>query len=88
MKKNDDKNVNTITRSGELTPLERFEERRVKQALFTKLLQETQALVEGIEKLPELKGIMGLDEDILEEVTDKALMTLAAEMEEHFGVSA
>jgi|SaaInlStandDraft_2_1057019.scaffolds.fasta_scaffold210088_2 hypothetical protein len=88
MKNKDDKNVETITLEGELTPLEQFEERRMKRALFAKLLQETQALVEGIEKLPELKGIMGLDEKVLEEVTNKALVTLADEMEEHFGVSA
>ena len=88
MKNKDDKNVETITREGELTPLEQFEEQRMKRALFAKLLQETQALVEGIEQLPELNGIMGLDEKTLEGITDKALVTLANEMEEHFGVSA
>ena len=88
MKKNNDKNVETITREGELTPLEQFEERRMKRALFSKLLQETQAIVEGIEKLPEIEGVLGLSKEMLEEMTDKALVALANEMEEHFGISA
>ena len=88
MKKNNDKNVETITREGELTPLEKFERQRVKQAHFMKLMRETQAIVEGIEKLPEIEGVLGLSKEMLDEMTDKALVALANEMEEHFGVSA
>ena len=86
--KKDDHNVETITRTGELTPLEKFEERRLKRVHFMKLLQETQALVEGIANLPEIEGVLGLDRKTLEQLTDTALVALANEMEEHFGISA
>lgn len=86
--KKDDYNDRSITLSGELTPFELFEQRQVKRALFAKLIRETQALVESIDKISEIEGAFGLDRETLEQVTDLALVTLANEMQEHFGVSA
>jgi len=88
MKKNNDDNVETITRSGELTPLEQLMLDRQKQAHFVHLLMETKTIIDGYDKLDDIVMTLDMDRNALEEVTDKALATLAQEMQDIHGISA
>jgi len=88
MKKNNDDNVETITCSGELTPLEQLMLDREKQAHFSHLLVETKAIIDGYAKLDDIVATLDMDRDALRDVTDKALATLAQEMQDIHGISA
>jgi len=88
MKKNNDKMKNIITRLGELTPLEQLMLDREKQAHFVHLLMETKTIIDGYDKLDDIVETLDMDRSALEEVTNKALATLAQEMQDIHGISA
>ena len=88
MKKNNDDNVETITCSGELTPLEQLMLDREKQAHFVHLLMETKTIIDGYDKLDDIVETLDMDRDAFRDVTDKAFARLAQEMQDIHGISA
>ena len=91
MKKLDDNDVTNIP-DVTLTPFEQHAQNALINAEKTRIMHETNAV---IEKLDELKALCdGEDEALddvywtLKKVADEALIGLATELEERFGISA
>jgi len=88
MKKKNDKNVATITRSGELTPLELWEKRAHDNAQLVRCMHETLVLIEKLEEAKELQEELPMPYEALEKIAVKALAGIAQELEARFGISA
>ena len=88
MKDKDDKSVETITRSGELTPLELWEKRAHDNAQIMRCMHETLVLIEKLEEAREFEDELPMPFEALEKIAVKALAGIAQELEARFGISA
>ena len=87
--KKDDSNVDTITRdTRELTPLEKLEEQRKRGAYLMRVYQETSTLLKKLEELKECTDELPLPYSVLETMADEAIIGLATDLEERYGISA
>ena len=91
MKKIDDNNV-TNTPVVTLTPFEKHAQNAINNAQIMRIMHETRAIVD---KLGELKGLINTESDdetqvfdTLDGIADEALIGLALELENKFGISA
>ena len=81
-KTNESDETTTITRE---TPFERAHRRLREGAGMIRIYTETQLLLEGLERA---KGADPAMQPILDRLADEAIVALAAELEEQYGVSA
>tara|TARA_Y100000593_G_scaffold16044_2_gene31682 strand:- start:206 stop:472 length:267 start_codon:yes stop_codon:yes gene_type:complete len=88
MKNKDDKNVETITRTGELTPLELWEKRSKENANLVRLMHDTMTLVTKLEEAREMQSELPIPIETLETLAAEALVGIAQELETHYGISA
>jgi len=90
MKNNNDNNVETTITRGEreLTPFEKRAKSLADGAYMMKVYQETSALVEKLEDLKKLEEELPVPLELLEKMADEAIIGLATDLEERFGVSA
>ena len=82
----------------DMTPLEQAEVGRMKQAYFSAVANETAAYIEAKETYEEAKAFMDINDpgerevimQLLKNVRDGEanMMTIATELEMHFGISA
>jgi len=87
--KKDDANVKTITRdTRDLTPLERLEEGRKRGAYLMRVSQETSTLLKKLEELKECGDELPLPYAALERMADEAIVALATDLEERYGICA
>ena len=87
--KKDDANVKTITRdTRDLTPLERLEEGRKRGAYLMRVYQETSTLLEKLEELKECSDELPIPYAALERMADEAIIGLATDLEERYGICA
>ena len=88
MKNKDDKNVEPIPCSGELTPLEQWEKRAHDNAQIVRCMHETLVLLEKLEEAKVLVEELPMPFEALEEIVVKALAGIAQELEARYGISA
>ena len=81
-KTNEPDETTTITRE---TPFERAHRRLREGAGMIRIYTETQLLLEGLERA---KGADPVMQPVLDRLADEAIVALAAELEERYGVSA
>ena len=87
--KKDDPNVKTITRdTRDLTPLEKLEEQRKRGAYLMRVYQETSTLLNKLEELKESTDELPLPYSVLETKAYEAIIGLATDLEERYGISA
>ena len=90
MKNNNDNNVESTIARGEreLTPLEKLEEQRKRGAYLMRVYQETSTLLKKLEELKECTDELPLPYSVLETMADEAIVGLATDLEERYGISA
>ena len=84
-KTNETNEVSTITR--ELTPFERFEQRREDRKILHAIIEETQSLVTGLDLVDEIESL-GVDRERVEALIDSKIIEMAELMRDRFGVEA
>ena len=77
----------TSTSPRELTPFERFEQRRRERKILHAIIEETQSLVTGLDLVDEIEEL-GVDRGRVEELIDQKIIELAEMMRDRFGVEA
>ena len=86
MPKIDETNEPTTT-PRELTPFERFEQRRRERKILHAILEETQSLITGLDLVDEIEEL-GVDRGRVEELIDQKIVEMAELMRDTFGVEA
>ena len=87
--KKDDTNVKSITRdTRDLTPLEKWEEGRKRGAHLMRVSQEIAALLKKLEELEEFSDELPLPYATLEKMADEAIIGLATDLDERYGICA
>ena len=82
-----DETNETSTIPRELTPFERFEQRRRERKILHAILEETQSLVTGLDLVDEIESL-GVDRERVEELIDQKIIELADMMRDRFGMEA
>ena len=82
-----DETNETPTTPRELTPFERFEQRRRERKILHAILEETQSLVTGLDLVDEIESL-GVDRGRVEELIDSKIIELADMMRDRFGMEA
>ena len=82
-----DETNETSTTPRELTPFERFEQRRRERKILHAILEETQSLITGLDLVDEIEEL-GVDRGRVEELIDQKIVEMAELMRDTFGVEA
>ena len=86
MPKTDETNeISTTPR--ELTPFERFDQKRRERKILHAILEETQSLITGLDLVDEIESL-GVDRGRVEELIDSKIVEMAELMRDRFGVEA
>ena len=87
--KKDDTNVKTITRdTRDLTPFEKRAKALEDGAYMMKIYQETSTLIEKLEEIKTLEAELPVPLELLEKMADEAIIGLATDLEERYGICA
>ena len=82
-----DETNETSTTPRELTPFERFEQKRRERMILCAIIEETQSLVTGLDLVDEIEDL-GVDRGRVEELIDSKIVEMADMMRDTFGVEA
>ena len=82
-----DETNETSTTPRELTPFERFEQRRRERKILHAILEETESIITGLELVDEIESL-GVDRGRVEELIDQKIVEMADLMRDTFGVEA
>ena len=82
-----DETNETTTTPRELTPFERFEQKRRERKILHAILEETQSIITGLDLVDEIESL-GVDRGRVEELIDQKIVEMADLMRDTFGVEA
>lgn len=82
-----DETNETTTTPRELTPFERFEQKRRERKILHAILEETQSIITGLDLVEEIESL-GVDRGRVEELIDQKIVEMADLMRDTFGVEA
>ena len=82
-----DETNETSTTPRELTPFERFEQKRRERKILHAILEETQSIITGLDLVDEIESL-GVDRGRVEELIDQKIVEMADLMRDTFGVEA
>ena len=82
-----DETNETSTTPRELTPFERFEQKRRERKILHAILEETQSIIAGLDLVDEIESL-GVDRGRVEELIDQKIVEMADLMRDTFGVEA